>query len=120
MMIWRKKVGPSKLRIDRAARPERNNKAPFVQRRATRALRRKVWLPCQLIWGKNEVTRAICLDVSTSGARVRSFTSPSVSANLRFRCPGLGLDEKAVLVRQDGPDMAIAFLEETRPASENE
>lgn len=107
-MLWRRKT-KTRLADGILNRSTANRHGP--KRYFSRAERKRVWQPCQLIWNKSDRTSAMCLEVSQSGARVRSFSRLPSNEVFRFVCPGLGLDTWAQRVRQTGSDLAFKFIE---------
>jgi hypothetical protein len=82
----------------------------FGQSNKRRAPRKKIWAPCQLTWPPNGLVRAICIDVSETGARLRFSHKVVLVDRFRLSCPSLNLDHDCQIIRQDGFDASVRFV----------
>jgi hypothetical protein len=79
----------------------------------SRSERLQAWAPCMLSWSPNGSAEGICIDHSSSGARIRFVHKLNIPDEFRFVSVRLGISCDAALVRQDGYDAAIKFLSGT-------
>lgn len=77
----------------------------------SRSSRMETWASCTIFWVPDGLVKAICVDVSTTGARVKLRESAPVPSRVRLVSAQLGLNREAVLVRLDGFDAAFRFVE---------
>lgn len=77
----------------------------------SRSSRMETWASCTIFWVPDGRMKAICVDVSATGARVKLSENERVPSNVRLVSAQLGMNREAVLVRLDGFDAAFRFVE---------
>lgn len=75
-----------------------------------RAPRRETWAACTL-FSSDGTMRAVCVEVSASGARIRLGEGIMPPARARFVSAQLGLNREAMLSRIDGLEAAYRFTD---------
>jgi hypothetical protein len=81
-----------------------------------RSVRKNTWAPCALCWPPSSKESGICLDVSETGARLRFTRRVHAPRRCRFVCAKYNIATDCEIVRQDGYDLAVHFIEPFRGA----
>ncbi len=113
-MFGKKPPKIEKTRIERALGSSQPIPAEAAQTsrhsNKRKASRKNIWAPCQLTWPPNGLVRAICIDVSDTGARLRFSHKIVLVDRFRLSCPVLNLDHDCEIIRQDGFDASVRFV----------
>ena len=79
--------------------------------RNERSQREGTWSACRLVWLPSGWADGIILDLSSTGARVRFRGRLTLPQQVRLVSAKLNLDRTAKLVRRDGYDIALHFVD---------
>lgn len=106
--MFRKKNAP-KISIDRIQSVLKAGAGPVKRPRAERE---GTWADCELHWYGAGGVNGVLMDVSDTGARVRFVHRGALPGRVRLTCARLKLNRTAEVVRRDGTDVGLKFVDD--------